>query len=268
MAKFHIIECAKQGALTTWQQKEHLLAMSLPATILSALAFFFLGKAVVYTPEADVEKGEDVLNLLPGTDLYTGMAFIILGIALLSYVFVKQSRIMLLDDHDGSQDKNSDSAKKTILYASLFFVGFLVVKHFIDQLFLLVATLIENSHPLVLGIFAAVNVTWVIWFIRFSVAHIPLSINYPLKDFLQTVKGFQFSFYLLGLVFVVLIPYSFAAFTVLSIIGEIVGHLSLSAASLLSLVLGSLAYVYGFLALNAASVHALDQIMREQSNST
>lgn len=267
MAEFKIIEAAKKGFIQTWNDRKNLFIKSIPAYLVHMVAFYFLASTISFSQGDETELMK--MQIENNHHLYLSLGLLFVGIALLSYVFVYQARFILLGENDiPTGEEQRKSVMRTYSYAITFFVGFLIFKELLNQGSSLITSALEGVHTAYLILFGIVNIIISIWLLRFGVAHIPLAIDYSIKDFLRKVRGFKFSFYLMGLLVAVILPISFVSLISMAIIVEIMRLISENYMNYPVIIISAIFYVTGFLIVNSASVFALDDVMKNYKEET
>lgn len=261
MAEFQILQAAKKGFIRTWNDRKILFKKSIPAYVIHVISFFFIARVVSFVVDENQQMKMEIVN---GWELYLSVALLFLGMALLSYVFIYQSRLILLNEHEIPAEENKrKSVIRTYSYAIAFFLGFLLFKELLNRGVGAITGLLEGTHSTILIGFGLLNAVLSLWLLRFGVAHIPLAIDFPIRDFLKKVRGFKFSFHLLGLLIVTVVPISFASLIVMALVVEAAQLFSETYLNYPVVLFAAFFYVTGFLIVNNASIYALDEVMKK-----
>lgn len=266
MAKFDIIEVSKKGFLKTWEDRFLLLKPFLLAVVVHALSFYYFAQGL--HPVEDAGPEDLPFELVMGMPVYIGIALFVVGVFFFSNLYIRQARFILIPNEEvADQDGDAKYArKKAFILGTLVVVGYFAFRQILAEGSAIVSEMVAQISDFAVSIFAVVNLLILLWLIRFGVLHIPAAVGHSLKDFLYKVRGLKFSFYLLGVFFVVLVPASFVCMLISMIVISLFewGGMELKMI-VLSLML-SLSYVFAFLVLNGAAVFAVDEVMRSSEN--
>ncbi len=174
---------------------------------------------------------------------------------------------MIPNEEVADQDGDAKYArKKAFILGTLVVVGYFAFRQILAEGSAIASEMVAQISDFAVSIFAVVNLLILLWLMRFGVLHIPAAVGHSLKDFLYKVRGLKFSFYLLGMFFVVFVPASFVCMLISMVVISLFewGGMELKMI-VLSLML-SLSYVFSFLVLNGAAVFAVDEVMRSSEN--
>lgn len=267
MAEFQIISAAKKGFIQTWNDRIELVKKSVPSYLIHVVAFYLISQNVILKMDETTKQLQ--VETLRGFALYSGVGLLLVGMAVLSYIFIYQARLVLLKEKKiPKTESKRKSVIRTYSYAIAFFIAVFLFKEAVNQGSMVITHLLKGVNSFYLITFGLVNALVSIWLMRLSVAHIPLAIDYPVKDFLKTVRGFQFSFYLIGLFIVTLIPISIASLISMALIVQIFSFISQTVVDYAIIIFAAAFYLAGFLILNNASIYALDEVMKNKAKET
>jgi hypothetical protein len=194
--RFHILEATKQGYAFTMRHASYLARAALLPIIVDALTAFY-----VKTVHPDAGNIEEFLWLFPS------------GVTIGWFMFI-QTRLMLLCErldrlprHDAAYLQDRVSCMRASIIISLLF-GMLTT---LFTAFMVWATQANPDGKNTLLMAASMmSIGAMFWGLRFGVAHIVAAAGYPLKKFIFTVNGIEFSLRLVGLTLAVALPIMFA----------------------------------------------------------
>ncbi len=281
MAKFNVFDATKKGFVYSYENIVSLAKQAIVPFVFHLAGFSLLIRNVTFNP--DVPEGTNPMMYDVNLEFIIGLVLLVIGTITITFLFTDQARNILLKEEnssfwDGVMTKK-EGAEVTVVSPSLvskitsfiktpyglaasIFIGYLIVRNSTNQVLALIAPFLNQYVAIVLLI---VNALFLLWLIRFGVAHIPAAIGYPIKDFIAKVKGVKFSFYLIFLMAATLIPTLGLGFVFIAIIIEVCNALhvptdfSVGAA-------GALLYVSAMIVLNAASIFALDEVMKAKDD--
>lgn len=280
MADFQIIEATKKGFQEAWADKTLLLKKAVPTILIHWVSFYFLSLAISFKENPAPEEVPYVIDY--GLNFYLGIGLYLVAMIALSYLFIFQARMLLQGDSQGEpvdlMDADraeagpvSDSynpVRRAYILGVGIILGFFLFRQALGEVSVFFAAFLAQYGTFVTFAFALAYGVILIWLFRFGVLHIPAAINYPLKDFLYKVRGFRFSFYLIGLMVCVLVPFSFGAMAAGGILIQIVNMIHVGLTFPFTTAILALGYVVAFTILNGASIYAVDEVMRKANEET
>lgn len=279
MAKFDVFEATKKGFVYSYENLVSLAKQAIVPFIFHLFGFALMIRNVAFDPEAP--EGVNPMTYNVNAEFIIGIIVFLIGTALMTFLFTDQARRILLDDQESSFWGGLMGASETggVIEQSLgtkilsflktpygiaagVFIGYLVVRNASNQVVALAAPFL---HPYLAIVLLIVNALFLLWLIRFGVAHIPAAINYPIKDFIAKVRGFKFSFYLIFLMITTLIPVIGLGFVVVALLIELCNAINIPTEISVAAG-GALIYIAAMIVLNAASIFALDEVMKAKDD--
>lgn len=192
-ASFSILDAVRQGYALAWRGRGYLLRLAGPVVALTLATGF-----AVHTYRPEASTAESFLWSLPSN-------------ALLAWFLAAQVRFLLLGERvdalpaDAAALARRGAALRLSVLCSLAFNTFVMGGAMIAWSFMGPQNNPVPSTPMLLGIFVIAAVLF--WALRFSAAYIPAAVDYPLRAFLDRVRGLGFCVRLMVLIMTASAPF-------------------------------------------------------------
>ena len=200
---FDIIDAAKKGYIFLAQEWKYVFRLGMPALIASIL----IGGFVQYF-RSSASIFEQFLWEIPSTMLFAWLVF------MQTRLIFFNERIEKLDQDVSFLKARAKCLKASVILTLLFHMGLIIFLKLLER---------TAPPPSETGIQQAGNLPLllmlsivILWFTRFSLLPLTAAIDYPLKSFVQSMRGMMISLRLIALTFMVLFPVFFLFQIILS----------------------------------------------------
>ena len=280
MASFDILDSTQNAFKNFWEHKELYMRRSSFAIGVHAICIFFFIHSISFKDAETIQAGEVAFEVTRWTTFGVSIAIFVLGLIFLSKLYVFQARFLLTGKvdpiflsnmskkkseeihHDQEEEPSVGPVEKSYIIGICLVLGVFLLRHFLSEATEMISGSIQVFGDIAVLAFALVYAALLIWMLRLGVMHIPAAINYPLRRFLEVVSGFKFSFCLLGLIIIILVPMICVVAVFASIAIVLSGIIFEPAVNMVTSIVIAIGYVISFLILNGASVYAIDEVMR------
>lgn len=249
---FDILDAVGRGYSFVWHQRQYLAQLA----IFPVIFVFITGIVSLY--------------FNPGMDPIRGFLVHLPQSFFLAWYFFVTTRLALLGERIEKMPREAQFAAVRRHAMTLTILIYLLCNAAIAALtaFLMSGQTGTGTPTLIVQALSLPALIGFVWGMRYLTLYVPASIGYALKDFLEAVRGFGFSFRLIFLAILCVLPVIFSTLIVLSLLQSLLpaqnpaaDAFSLDGFTALYLAVASVFTMIAFIAIHAGTVFAVGDII-------